>query len=265
MVRFLLSSAKLRNSMKNNLRLKKRIEPFLLIFVILILWQILSSSGLIPNYMLPSPVKVIKAFCSDFPLLMYHLEISLLEAFTGIIISIILAFIFAVIMDSFSFVNRTVYPVLIITQTVPTIAMAPLLILWFGYGMASKVILIVITCFFPITINLLTGFASVDKDALRLLKSLNANKRQILIYAKLPSSIKNFFSGLKISISYSIIGAVISEWLGGMRGLGVYMTRVKKSYSYDKLFAVIFLISALSLILMKIISLIEKRICNYEK
>ncbi len=250
--------------MKNN-QLKYRGAPFVFIFLILVIWQLLSVSGIIPGFMLPSPVKVVKAFCKDFPLLMYHLEITLVEAFTGIFVSILFAFVFAIVMDRFTFINRAVYPVLIVSQTIPTIAIAPLLILWFGYGMSSKVILIVLTCFFPITVSLLTGFASVDKDMIRLMESMGATRNQIMKYAKLPSSVKSLFSGLRISISYSIIGAVISEWLGGMRGLGVYMTRVKKSYSYDKLFAVIFLISALSLTLIKLISLLEKRICKYEK
>lgn len=249
--------------MKNNVTY--RAAPFVFIFLILLAWQLLSVSGFIPGYMLPSPVKVVRSFCRDFPLLMFHLEVTLVEAFAGIAVSILFAFAFAVVMDRFAFVHRAVYPVLIVSQTIPTIAIAPLLILWFGYGMSSKVILIVLTCFFPITVSLLSGFASVDRDMLRLMESMGATKGQIMKYAKLPSSVKSLFSGLRISISYSIIGAVISEWLGGMRGLGVYMTRVKKSYSYDKLFAVIFLISVLSLALIKLISVIEKRICKYEK
>lgn len=238
----------------------RHLEPFALIIFILVLWQLLSNSGFIPAFMLPSPVKVGLAFCRDFPLLAFHLKTTLLEAVAGIAVSIILSLFVSIVMDRFSFINRSVYPILVITQTIPTIALAPLLILWFGYGMSSKVILIVISCFFPITISLLSGFASVDKDAIQLLHSLGATKNQILIYAKLPSSLPAFFSGLKISVSYSIIGAVISEWLGGTQGLGVYMTRVKKSYAYDKLFAVIFLVSALSLVLIKILSIIEKRI-----
>ena len=247
------------------MKARHRIEPFILIILILSVWQVLSVSGFIPAYMLPSPLKVVKAFCMDFKLLMFHLGLTILEAAVGIFVSVLAGFLFAVVMDNFRFVHRMVYPLLIISQTVPTIALAPLLILWFGYGMASKVILIVISCFFPMTISLLSGFASVDADALRLLKSFGATKAQVMRYVKLPASVKSLFSGLRISVSYSIIGAVISEWLGGTRGLGVYMTRVKKSFAYDKLFAVIFLVSALSLLLIKLLSIIEKRICKYEK
>ena len=234
----------------------RHLEPFAFIILILLMWQLLSFSGFIPAYMLPSPLRVGQAFCSDFFLLIFHLKTTLIEAAAGIAVSIILSLMVSIVMDRFSFIHRSLYPILIITQTIPTIALAPLLILWFGYGMSSKVIL---------TISLLSGFASVDKDAIRLLQTLGADKNQILWHAKLLSAIPELFAGLKISVSYSIIGAVISEWLGGTRGLGVYMTRVKKSYSYDKLFAVIFLISALSLVLIKILSLIQKRICKYEK
>ena len=256
--------------MKNSGSQKKHLlkfdpAPFAFIALILAVWQLVSVCGLIPSYMLPPPLKVAQAFVGDFNLLMYHLELTLLEAFVGIAVSIVLSFLFALLMDRLDFFCRAVYPLLIITQTIPTIAIAPLLILWFGFGMSSKVILIVLTCFFPITVSLLTGFACVDPDAIRLLKSLGATKNQILKYAKLPSAMKSFFSGLRISLSYSIIGAVVSEWLGGTRGLGVYMTRVRKSYAYDRLFAVIFLISALSLVLIKIISIIEKRIIKNEK
>ncbi|MCR4733759.1 MAG: hypothetical protein K5829_01990 [Treponema sp.] len=121
--------------MKNNqvqATLKYRAAPFVFILLILIVWQFLSVSGFIPGYMLPSPLKVVKAFCRDFPLLMYHLKITLVEAFAGIFVSIVIAFVFAIVMDRFTFIHRAVYPVLIVSQTIPTIAIAPLLILWFG-------------------------------------------------------------------------------------------------------------------------------------
>lgn len=213
---------------------------------------------IIPRYMLPSPVDVIRAFILDFPLLMHHSKTTLLEAFFGLSIGILLGFIVAVVMDRFHFAYKAIYPVLIITQTVPTVAIAPLLVLWLGYGMAPKITLIVIVTFFPITIGLLDGFMSAEHDAIKLLKSMNASEGQIFKHIKLPSSISHFFASLRISVSYSVVGAVISEWLGGFDGLGVYMTRVKKSYSFDKMFAVILLISFISLLLMKGVAVLQK-------
>lgn len=239
--------------------------PFILIALILVLWQILCSLKVIPGYMLPSPVAVVRSFVSDFPLLMKHLGTTMYEAFVGIIVSIILAFVTASLMDRFVILNEAVYPVLILTQTIPSIAIAPLLILWMGYGSAPKITLVVITCYFPLVVSLLSGFGSADKDSISLLKAMGASRFQIFKHIKIHCAMNHFFSGLKVAVSYSIVGAVISEWLGGNSGLGVYMTRVKKSYSFDKMFAVIFLISFISLILMKIVSILEKRFTKNEK
>lgn len=232
--------------------------PFIIILIMLLLWQILSMTGFIPKFMLPSPISVVKAFISDFPLLMHHTRFTLMEAFLGLGIGIVLGFLMAVIMDRFEFAYKAVYPVLIITQTVPTVAIAPLLVLWLGYGMLPKVTLIVVTSFFPITVGLLDGFKSADKDGLNLLRTMGATPFQNFMHVKLPSSIGYFFAGLRISVSYSVIGAVVAEWLGGFDGLGVYMTRVRKSYSFDKMFAVIFFISIISLILMYAVKRLQK-------
>lgn len=228
--------------------------------LILIIWQTLSLTGVVPKFMLPSPFDVVVAFVKDFGLLMQHAGTTLLEAFYGLSFGIILGFVFAVIMDSFEIAYKAIYPVIIISQTVPTVAIAPLLVLWLGYGILPKVTLIIITSFFPVTIALLEGFRSGDRDALNLMKAMGANSFQRFWHIKLPSSLNNFFSGLRISVSYSIIGAVVAEWLGGFSGLGVYMTRVRKSYSFDKMFAVIFFISAISLLLMFGVTMLQ-RLC----
>lgn len=209
--------------------------------------------------MLPSPLQVLAAFITEFPVLMEHSAITLSEAFIGLGLGILLGFAAAVLMDHFEALYKAFYPLLVLTQTVPTVAIAPLLVLWFGYEMAPKVILIVITTFFPITVGLLTGFQSADRDSIHLLKAMGAGKVQIFRYIKLPGAMPQFFSGLRISASYAVVGAVISEWLGGFGGLGVYMTRVKKAFSFDKMFAVIFLISFISLLLMKAVELFQKK------
>ena len=234
-----------------------KIAPFIIIIIILILWQIMSVIGIIPKFMLPSPLAVVKAFIKDFPLLMLHTKVTLIEAFLGLGIGIILGFVMAVIMDKYDFAYKAIYPVLVITQTVPTVAIAPLLVLWLGYGILPKITLIVVTSFFPITVGLLDGFKATDKDALNLMKTMGATPFQNFVLLKIPSSMGYFFASLRISVSYSIIGAVVAEWLGGFEGLGVYMTRVRKSYSFDKMFAVIFFISIISLLLMYLVKKIQ--------
>ena len=235
------------------------------IALILIVWQMVSSLGIVDSFLLPSPVDVVKAFVAEFPALMEHSVITLAEAFIGLALGIALGFVMAVLMDQFDPLYKAFYPLVVLTQTIPTVAIAPLLVLWFGYEMAPKVILIVITTFFPITVGLLNGFKSIDKDSVHLLRAMGAGRWQIFRYIKLPGAMSQFFAGLRISASYAVVGAVISEWLGGFGGLGVYMTRVKKAYSFDKMFAVIFLISVISLMLMKGVDLLQKKCMPWEK
>jgi ABC-type nitrate/sulfonate/bicarbonate transport system permease component len=238
--------------------------PVLLLALVL-LWQGISMAGLLPGYMLPSPLRVAGAFAGDFPLLMFHLGRTLLEALAGLALAVAASFILAILMDLSPFLKASVNPVLLLTQTMPTIAIAPLLILWMGYGAAPKIALVFLTCFFPMTVGLLGAFAGADADAIRLLQSMGAKRRQIYQYIKLPQGLPAFFSGLRISASYSIIGAVIAEWLGGSAGLGVYMTRVRKSYSFDKMFAVILLTALVSLLLIKIVNIIETAAMPWRK
>lgn len=234
------------------------------IVVILVVWQAVCSLGLVPDFMLPSPVQVVQAFVGEFPLLMEHARITLTEAFVGLLVGVAFGFLMAVLMDWFQGLYRALYPIVVLTQTIPTVAIAPLLVLWFGYEMLPKVILIVIATFFPVTVGVLEGFRSADKDTINLLRSMGATKGQVFRYIKLPGALGQFFASLRISAAYSVVGAVISEWLGGFGGLGVYMTRVKKAFSFDKMFAVIFLISLISLLLMKLVDFLQIKCMPWE-
>lgn len=243
--------------------LKRNTPSIIAVAALLIMWQLLCITGLVPSYMLPSPSDVIKAFVSELPLLLENSVITLQEAFIGLVLGVSVGFFAAVLMDTFDILYKAFYPLLIITQTIPSVAVAPLLVLWFGYEMTPKIVLIVISTFFPVTVGLLDGFRSADKDAIGLLRSMGANRLQIFRYIKFPSALPQLFSGLRIAAAYSVVGAVISEWLGGFGGLGVYMTRVRKAFAFDKMFAVIFLISAISLALMALVGFAEKKCMPY--
>ncbi len=230
------------------------------LLAVLLVWQLVTGMGIIDPFLLPSPIQVGKAFILETPTLLEHSAITLSEAFVGLALGIFLGWAMAVVMDWSDVLYRAFYPLIVLTQTIPTVAIAPLLVLWFGYEMTPKVVLIVLTTFFPIAVGLLNGFKSADPDAVNLLRAMGASRRQIFRYIKLPGAMSQFFSGLKISVSYAVVGAVISEWLGGFGGLGVYMTRVRKAFSFDKMFAVIFLVSAISLLLMSGVEMLQ-RLC----
>lgn len=242
---------------KRSESIRNKLLPIGTFCLILLIWWILSATGLVPSYMLPSPLKVGAAFINDFPNLMVHALVSIQEAIYGLIIGVVLAFVIATLMDRYETIEKAILPLLVVTQTIPTIAIAPLLVLWMGFGMAPKITLVVVTTFFPIAVGLLDGYKSVDPDEIDLLRSMRASRLQIFLHVKIPAALPYFFSGLRVSASYAVVGAVISEWLGGFEGLGVYMTRVRKAYAFDKMFAVIILIIIVSLLLMALVDLIK--------
>jgi ABC-type nitrate/sulfonate/bicarbonate transport system permease component len=239
------------------LKVRRWAVPLATLAVFLTVWEVAVRAGWVPNFLLPSPSQVVLAFAQDAPLLASHAVTTLVESALGLTIGVVVGFVFAVLMDRFEALYLALNPLITVSQTIPTVAMAPLLVLWFGYGLLPKVLLIVLTTFFPVTVSLVSGFRSVDPDVIDLMRTMNATDTQIFLRAKLPLAMEQFFSGLRISATYAIVGAVIAEWLGGFSGLGVYMTRVRKSFSYDSMFAVIILISALSLALMKGIDLLS--------
>jgi ABC-type nitrate/sulfonate/bicarbonate transport system permease component len=220
-------------------------------------WQYIVDRGIVARYILPSPLDIIITTFRILPELKPHIITTLEEAFTGFFIAILLAIILAVLMDSFSLIKRVFYPLFIVSQTIPIIVLLPLLIMWFGFDKLPKIIVVILVCFFPIVVNLLEGLESIDRDMLNLFKSMKANYFQIFKFAKFPAALTSFFSGLKIAATYSVMGAVIGEWMGGKDGLGVYMTRVRQSFALDKVFSAIVIIILLSLILFKTIELIQ--------
>ena len=233
--------------------------------LLILLWQLISDAGSIPKYILPSPMDVGIAFIEVLPDIKIHILTTLWEALIGLIISVLVSFVLAIIMDSIVLIKKAIYPLIIVSQTIPTIALAPLFVIWFGFGIIPKILVVVLVCFFPIVVSLVDGMESVDKDLLNLMKSMKASKLMIFRHIKLPAAIMSFFSGLRIAVTYSIMGAVIGEWLGGENGLGVYMMRVKHSYSLDKFFAAILVIVVLSMLLFKMISIIERFIMPWRR
>ncbi len=215
--------------------------------------------------MLPSPSSVAEALVSDWDLILKNAEVTLQEAMTGLLAGVIIAFVIATIMDNFSLLYRGVYPIMVVTQTIPTVAIAPLLVLWMGYGMEPKITLVALTTFFPVAVGLLDGYKSVDIDQINLMRAMGAGALKIFWHIKLPVALPYFFSGLKISASYAIVGAVIAEWVGGFEGLGVYMTRLKKAYAFDRMFSVIIVIVVISLLLVGLVNIIRKLVMPWER
>ena len=244
--------------MKKSENIGSKLAPIIFVVLLLIIWQVVVTAGGIEKYIMPAPTDVIKVLVTEFKTMIPHILATLYEGMVGFSIAIVLSIILAIIMDRFSLVKKALYPVLVISQTIPTVALAPLFIIWFGFGALPKIIVVVIVCFFPIVISIVDGLEGVDKDLINHFKLMGASKLKIFLHLKLPYGMINFFSGMRIAATYSIMGAVIGEWLGGDKGLGVYMTRARSAYALDKMFAAIVIIVVISMAIFLLVSLMEK-------
>ncbi len=249
---------------KKQVNIINKIAPAIAMLLIFAAWFFVSEGGLIAEFMLPSPISVMKAIYENFGILMQNAWITVEESIIGLMAGVAVSFVVATLMDRFSILYKAFYPILIITQTIPTIAIAPMLVLWMGFGMAPKITMVVITTFFPVTVGLLDGYKSTDHDKINLMRSMGAGRLAIFKHLKISSAMPGFFSGLKVSASYAVVSALVAEWMGGFEGLGVYMTRAKKAYAFDKMFAVIIIICVVSLLLILVVSMIEKSVLRYK-
>jgi len=235
------------------------------ILILIAVWEIGVRLSNMPSYILPAPSQVLIALVDSFNLIVFHAKITIYESLVGFAIAIIFSLIIAFLMDSVEVVKKAVYPILITSQTVPIITIAPLFVIWFGYGLLPKVIVVALVCFFPVTVSFLEGLESVDREMYDLLKSMGASRMQIFKMVKLPGAMPSLFSGLKISAAYSIMGAVIGEWLGAKAGLGEFMRRSMHSFAVDKVFAAIVVITAISLGIFRIINLLGMRLMPWTR
>lgn len=250
--------------MKRSPSITSKLPALLALAVVVAIWLGASEGGLVPEFMLPTPMDVCRALAGDFPVLLTNAAVTLQEAAWGLAIGIAVALALATLMHRVRALYRALYPLVVVTQTIPTIAIAPLLVLWMGFGMAPKVTLVALTTFFPLAVSLLEGYASTDKAAADLLRAMGASRWQIFRHLEFPAALGYFFSGLRVSVSYAVVGAVISEWLGGNAGLGVYMTRARKAYAFDKMFAVILFIVVVSLLLMALVTVLRRLTMPWE-
>lgn len=236
-------------------------DKFPVIFTVsslIIFWEIIVRMSIVDSYTLPAPTSVVYELFADYQNLFRHLFVTLQEASLGFVLAILIAFLLSMMMDFFPIVKKALYPLLIVSQTVPIIVLAPLFGMWFGFGITPKIIIVILVCFFPIVINLTDGLDSVDEELIHLVHSMGAGPFKTFRFIKFPYALQSMFSGIRIAATYAIMGAVIGEWLGGSEGIGVYMLRVRHSFQLDKMFAAILLIVLLSVSLFKMIDKLQE-------
>jgi len=240
--------------------LRTATPPSLLIAAGLALWQLVVTADSINPQLLPGPWLIVRSTWDDRADIWPAIGVTTEEAVLGMAVAVVVAVLIAVSIDSFRSVRGSFYPVIVASQTVPIIALAPLVLVWWGFGLLPKIVLVALFSFFPITVGLVQGLGSADPDAINLLRTMRAGRWQLLTRVKLPNALPQFFTGLKISVTYAYSAAIVAEFVGGMQGLGVYMTEAihNAPVRMDLVLGAVFVIALLTIALFALVGVIER-------
>ena len=246
-------------------RVRRWALPALLLVASIGAWQLATSSGALhlDPLLVPSPAEVAEALWQNRSLLAENAGVTLREVLLGFALAVAVGLAFAVVLHLSEALRLAFYPVLVASQTIPIVAIAPILVVWFGYGISPKLWIIALICFFPITVNTLDGLRSVDSEATKMMRTLDASRTQILIRVEVPSALPYFFSGAKIAAAVAVIAAFIAELAGGESGLGVLIRQDTAVLETARAFAAIALLSLIAIVLFALIALAERRVVTW--
>ena len=241
------------------------LRPVLATAVIIVLWQLLVTAFSVPAWKLPAPTAIAAELYASRALFLRHTWVTLQEVLIGFAVAFSFGvLVAALIASSFTF-RRVVYPMVIASQTIPTIVIAPLLLIWVGYGLAPKIIVVTLIAFFPVVVNAVDGLGATDPDMVRMMRTMGATSRQIFFKVRVPGALPFLFSGTKIAITFSVIGAVIGEWVGSSAGLG-YLTRSSVPlFLTARSFGAVVILAAMGVGLFLSVALLERRTLRWQR
>ncbi|ASA25318.1 ABC transporter permease [Paenibacillus donghaensis] len=238
--------------------------PFVAVIFFLAVWQLAVSWFQVEQWILPSPGAILREATGNAAGLWDHTLATLRLTLIGFPIGTGVGLLVALLLHLLPWARRAFYPLLILSQNVPSIALGPLLVIWFGFGLLPKIVLITLVCFFPVAVAAMGGLAQSDRVMMNYMKMAGASKWQIFTKLELPHSLPSMFSGIKISASYAVMGAVVAEWIGADKGIGYYMLLQKSAYRTDRMFVAITVIVLLSLVLFGLIALLERWLVRWK-
>ncbi len=222
------------------------------------LWELLVKAFRVPAWLLPAPIDIAKAAVASYSLLAWHSWVTFQEVAVGFAVSFVVGVALALAIAYSRLVERTVYPIVIASQTIPIVAIAPLLIIWFGYDIGPKVVVVALICFFPIVVNTVDGLRSIDPDMVNMLLTLGARRSHVFFKVQVPNALPYLFSGTRVAITVSVIGAVIGEWVGASAGLGYFMVRSASQFLTARVFAALVILAAMGIGLFLLASAAER-------
>ena len=249
---------------------RRYLAPVAVILVLLGAWELaarwdwISNALNIEDFLVPAPSDIAKSLWEDRSLLGSNAWVTLKEVVFGFAIAAVAGIGFALLIHLSETARRAVYPLLVASQTIPIVILAPILVVWFGFGLTPKLVIVALICFFPITVNMLDGLRSVDPDLTKMLRSLGAGRLQRLWRAEIPTALPYAFSGARVAITVSVIGAVFAEYVGSSEGLGHLINQAQAQLLTARSFAAVVVLSAMAILLFALVSLIERKVVTWD-
>ncbi|WP_336785290.1 ABC transporter permease [Paenibacillus sp. MMO-177] len=245
--------------------LKDKLPILLFIVLLAAIWELGTRVFDVPAYIIPRLSDVFAALLNHAALLGKHFALTLWEALLGLAFSVLFGVLSAIWIDSSSLARKTIYPLIVASQTIPIIALSPIMVMWFGYEIGSKISVVILFTFFPVAVNTADGFRTADREIGELLRSMGAGRAQLFLKWKIPSALPSFFTGLKMAAAISVGGATLGEWLGGESGLGVYTKRAANMLRGDDVFAGVLLLSLMGIALFVAAQMIERLVLGHRR
>jgi NitT/TauT family transport system permease protein/putative hydroxymethylpyrimidine transport system permease protein len=245
---------------------KRRLAPIVVVVILLGAWELAARWGVLADalslksYLVPAPSDIAASLWTDRSLLASNAWVTLREVVGGLAIAIAAGFVLALALHLSETLRRALYPLLVASQTVPIVAIAPILVVWFGFGIGPKLAIIALVCFFPVTVNTLDGLRSADPELEKLMRTLDASRAQTLTRAQVPAALPYFLSGARIAVAVAVIGAVFGEWSGSDSGLGHLILVSNGVLDTARVFAAIVVLSAMAIALFALVGVAERRL-----
>ena len=240
------------------------LPPVAVVVALVIAWEAYVGLSGINPVTLPAPSRIIESGLANRDVIFDNTIVTLKETVAGLAVSVSLGVVLALLIDLFAPARRALYPLLVGSQTLPIVVIAPLLVLWFGFDLTPKILVVTLYTFFPITVAFAAGLAATDREALLLMHTLGAGRLRTLQVLRIPQALPYLFTGLRIAVTYAVVGAVFAEWVGAREGLGLYVLLMKNAFRTDLVFAAVFVIAALSLLLFALVGVMEKLVVRWK-
>jgi ABC-type nitrate/sulfonate/bicarbonate transport system permease component len=249
--------------------MRRWLLPALLLGALVGAWQLAASSGALADvlglesFLVPSPAEIGESLWQSRSLLAENAWVTLREILLGLGCALVAGVGFAVLMHLSGVVRDAAYPLIVASQTIPIVVIAPILLVWLGFGIGPKVVVVALICFFPITVNVLDGLRSTEPDTIKLMRSLDASRWQVFRRVEAPTALPSFFTGAKIAVVLAPIGAVFGEWVGSSSGLGHLILTDNAQLEVAREFAAVVVLSALALVMIGLLALVERRVVTW--